>query len=550
VLCPGCRRQLNRSASTCGHCGLARPGAPAALELVLPDGARVPLGDELVLGRAPGSTLQLADPTVSRTHARIGTSPGGGAPVIEDAGSSAGTFVDDAPVSGPVVLRDGARIRLGTVTLGVERRRADDEAGRTIVVRPGASLLVSAVTTEGTEPASATRFGLRPRLRSGYALKRLEAAEGADRWVLRDLRSDRFLRLGERDAELLQQLDGERSLVELIAFAEREWGPTGPARVARLLADLGERGLLAGVDGSEGDGDAPRGRLRRWIGPHVWEVRGLGPRFERLYEHGGWILFSQVVLTLLAVLGVAGVACFAYLVIGRYGTPFVVAQKIGLGGLVFLAGRFAFAAVHEIAHGLTMASFGRRVDRAGLKAVLVFPYVFVDTSEAWFEPRRRRIAIAAAGPVSDLTLGGLFAVLSVVVEGTLREVFFQLAFSAYVGALFNLNPFLDRDGYHILVDVLREPGLRKRARAQFERRLSGDRRATDERALARYSVAATVWAVVGALFAIAMSLRYEAVLVEYAPKALVYVVFAALWLALFVPLLLTVGRPLAARVRG
>jgi putative peptide zinc metalloprotease protein len=137
-----------------------------------------------------------------------------------------------------------------------------------------------------------------------------------------------------------------------------------------------------------------------------------------------------------------------------------------------------------------MASYGRRVDRAGLKAIFILPYVFVDTSEAWFEPRRHRIAISAAGPVSDFTIGGLFAVLATVVSGTTREVFFQLAFSAYIGALFNLNPFLDRDGYHILVDVLREPGLKKRAKAQFDRRMSGGgRRESDQRALARYSAA-------------------------------------------------------------
>ena len=53
----------------------------------------------------------------------------------------------------------------------------------------------------------------------------------------------------------------------------------------------------------------------------------------------------------------------------------------------------------------------------------------------------------------------------------MRDVFFQLAFAGYVGAFFNLNPFIDRDGYHMLVDYLREPGLRKRAKDQFSRRL-------------------------------------------------------------------------------
>ena len=129
--------------------------------------------------------------------------------------------------------------------------------------------------------------------------------------------------------------------------------------------------------------------------------------------------------------------------------------------------------MHETAHGLAMASFGRRIHRAGFKLVVIFPYAFVDTSEAWFEPRNRRIAISAAGPVSDFALGGIFSILCVFVEGTTRDVFFQLAFAGYVGAFFNLNPFIDRDGYHILVDYLREPGLRKRAKDQFSRRLSG-----------------------------------------------------------------------------
>ena len=156
---------------------------------------------------------------------------------------------------------------------------------------------------------------------------------------------------------------------------------------------------------------------------------------------------------------------FAYLIAGRYGTPFVVASKIGLGGLVFLVGRFIVVAMHESAHGLAMASFGRKVDRAGFKLLFIFPYAFVDTSEAWFEPRRRRIAISAAGPVSDFSLGALFSICCLRPRPMAPSATSSsnLAFAAYVGAFFNLNPFIDRDGYQILVDVLREPGLRRRA---------------------------------------------------------------------------------------
>jgi putative peptide zinc metalloprotease protein len=550
VLCGSCRRQLGRNATVCGHCGTPLAGAGSPLELVLPDGTRVPLVGEMTLGRAPGSTLQLSDPTVSRSHARIAADGSNGPPTLEDTGSSAGTFVDDHRLepARPVQLRDGARIRLGTLTLGVESHRDAAAAGRTIVVRPGASMLVSAV---GAEPANGTQFGFRPRVRSGYALKRLEESEGSKRYVLRDLRSGKFLRLSDRDAEIFELLDGDHSLVEIIAAAEQRSGGAGSARVARLLADLGERGFLAGVAARDDDQPAlkPTG-WRRVLGPHEKSWTGLGKVFDWVYEKGGWLLFTRPVLATLGAIVVAGIAAFVYLVAGRYGTPFVVAKKVGLGGAIFLGGRFAFVAVHELAHGLTMSSFGRHVDKAGFKFILVLPYAFVDTSEAWFEPRRNRIAISAAGPVSDFSIGGACAILSFAVHGTLREVFFQLAFSAYIGGLFNLNPFLDRDGYHMLVDILREPGLKKRAKAQLERRAGGDKRETDSVALRRYSIASVGWSVVGALFAVGMSLRYEKVLVHLTTKPVVYTVMATVWVMLFIPVFVALGKPLIMKRRA
>jgi putative peptide zinc metalloprotease protein len=545
VLCPHCRRQVTRGTAFCRSCGAPLGGGEAPLELVLAGGERVALVEDMVIGRAAGSTLRLDDPSVSRTHARISVRDGR----IEDAGSSHGTWVDGAPLARPAVLRDGMRIRIGDQELMVERRRGDAEAARTIVVPAGASLVVGAVGTSAVA-GPATQFGMRPRMRSGYALKRLDEDEGARRWVLRDLTRDGYLRLSDNDAQLLELLDGSRSLVDLIGEAEQRFGAGGPARLARLLADLGERGFLAGVAGTQA-GVAEPGFWRRLIVPREKVFGGVGAFFDGLYRRGGWVLFTRPALWAIAVLCVVGVGVFAALIAGRYGTPFVVADKIGLGGLVFLLGRFAVVAVHETAHGLAMASFGRRVERAGLKLVVILPYAFVDTSEAWFEPRRRRIAISGAGPVSDLALGAIFSLCCLALaEGTVRDVFFQLAFAGYVGAFFNLNPFIERDGYHMLVDWLREPGLRRRAREQFARRLSGRGRSSDSPVLARYSLWGLAWTVAAGVFAVVLSLRYEPVMTALAPDWVVYVVMGTLWVAFFAPALVVVGRPLLQRGRG
>jgi putative peptide zinc metalloprotease protein len=555
VLCPACRRQIERGASYCGSCGSPLQGSSAPLELVLDDATRVPVVTEMTLGRAPGSTVVLADPTVSRLHARIHADGAAGnghgdAVVIEDAGSSHGTWLDGVRVTGPVPLHDGAKLRLGSQELGVERRRDAAEAGRTIVVRPGASLVVPAAGPPGMT-AQATQFGMKPRVRSGYALKRLEASEGSKRWVLKDLRSDRFLRLSDNDAQIFEMLDGRNSLVDLIGKAEQRFGARGAARLARLLGDLGDRGFLAGVAGTQTAVETPPSRLRRLMKPREKAFTGVGERFDALYRRGAWVLFTRPALLAIGAIGLAGIAAFVYLVIGRYGTPFVVAKKIGLGGLVFLLGRFALAAVHETAHGLTMASFGRKVSKAGFKLLMIFPYAYVDTSEAWFEPRKRRIAISAAGAVSDFSLAGLFSLCCLLLEpGTVRDIFFNLAFAGYVGAFFNLNPFIERDGYHILVDVLREPGLRRRAREQFQRRLSGKSVEGDSPVLARYSLWGLAWTALASLFAVGMSLRYKAVLDALAPAWIVWTVMATVWVGLFIPVVIVLAKPLAERFRG
>jgi putative peptide zinc metalloprotease protein len=511
---------------------LGKPGqsdGSEALELVLSDRTRVPLVGDVTIGRAPGSTVRLDDPAVSRRQARISVARGEA--LLEDAGSSYGTWLDGRRLAARERLRDGSQIRVGDQVLVVERHRDEADAGRTILVPAGASLALTG----------------NPQLRPGYALKRLEASEGDKRWVLRDLETNRFLRMSDDDAALVQLLDGSRDTAGLLREAERRDGEAGPARLARLLSELAERGLLAGVSGAPAAG---RPRAARLAAPKELTWDGAGAFFERLYRRGGWVLFSRPALSAIGLLICAGLVAFPYLVVGRYGTPFVVAHKVGIGALIFLLGRLAVVAVHETAHGLTMASYGRRVRRAGLKVVLIFPYAFVDTSEAWLEPRRRRIAISVAGPVSDLSLGAVFSLCCLALPaGTTRDIFFQLAFAAYVGALFNLNPFVERDGYQILVDVLREPGLRRRAREQLSRRLSGQGRATDSRVLQRYAVAAVAWSVVAACFAAGMSLRYETRLADVASGPVVWGVMAVLWLGFFLPVIAVLGGPLRQRRR-
>ncbi|MEA2247129.1 MAG: putative peptide zinc metalloprotease protein [Solirubrobacteraceae bacterium] len=549
MLCPGCHRRLE-AAGVCPRCGGGRAATSAVvLELVLADRVRVPLLHDVTIGRAPGSTLRLDDPAVSCRQARISV-PDDGRVFLEDAGSSFGTWLDGRRVEGREPLRDGSRIRIGDRELVVERRRDESEAGRTVVVRPGESLVMPAAGSATPQPPSGA-FGTHPRVRPGYALKRLDASEGERRWILRDLESNRSMQMTGADAALFELLDGRRSLAELINAAGRRDAAGGPARLARLLTELADRGLLAGVGAPDPAARADPGRLRKLATPKEWTWAGAGALFDRLYRRGAWRLFTRPAPAAIAALVVAGLVAFPYLVIGGYGTPFVVAHKVAVGALIFLLGRLAVVAVHETAHGLTMTSFGRRVRRAGLKVLLIFPYPFVDTSEAWFEPPRRRIEIRAAGPVSDFSMGAVFSLCCLALpSGTIRDIFFQLAFAAYVGGCLNLNPFVERDGYHILVDLLRQPGLRRRAREQMFRRMSGRGDAADSGLLTRYAATGLGWSAVTACFAAGMSWRYRPSLAAVAREPVAWAVLAALGVAFLLPVVAVLAGPLRARWRS
>ena len=81
-------------------------------------------GDNII-GRDPRSDIWLDAPGVSRRHAIIRVDSSNWRVMLEDLGSTNGTFVRRAPVDGEVALADGDLIQVGTVDLTVRLWAAD-----------------------------------------------------------------------------------------------------------------------------------------------------------------------------------------------------------------------------------------------------------------------------------------------------------------------------------------------------------------------------------------------------------------------------------------
>ncbi len=119
------QRRTHRLRRHVGRPGRAAPLEPATDCLRLrvtagnAQGSEIQVEDELLIGRQASEEGTLGqDAEISRQHARIARS--GGDFVIEDLGSTNGTFVNGRQISRPEILSPGDRIQVGATTLVVQ----------------------------------------------------------------------------------------------------------------------------------------------------------------------------------------------------------------------------------------------------------------------------------------------------------------------------------------------------------------------------------------------------------------------------------------------
>lgn len=136
------------------------------------------------------------------------------------------------------------------------------------------------------------------------------------------------------------------------------------------------------------------------------------------------------------------------------------------GGLSFLlAGSFS-KAIHEFAHAYTAKRYGVRVPAMGLAFMVMWPFLYTDTSETWkLANRKKQIAIASAGVLAELALACFATLLWVITpEGVMKSIFFILATTTWVMTLaVNASPLMRFDGYFVLSDFLDFPNLHDRS---------------------------------------------------------------------------------------
>jgi putative peptide zinc metalloprotease protein len=135
--------------------------------------------------------------------------------------------------------------------------------------------------------------------------------------------------------------------------------------------------------------------------------------------------------------------------------------------LYSLAGRFSYnvatlwvlflalEAIHEFGHGLVCKHFGGEVPEVGFSLVYFTPSFYMDTTDMLLFNRRQRYLVIFAGIWSELVICGLATLVwALSMPGTFLNDFAYRAL-LLIGIetlIWNLNPFMQADGYYALAD--------------------------------------------------------------------------------------------------
>jgi putative peptide zinc metalloprotease protein len=329
-----------------------------------------------------------------------------------------------------------------------------------------------AAATQGAEAAWQRVSVLRPRLREHLRVH-VHRYRGEPWYVVEDPLANRCHRFDSTAWSLVRLLDGERNVGTAAARLGLADHVAGRAEVLTLMARLHAVDLLAaGLPPSteallERLHKAARSRLQRgMMSPLSVRVPLLDP--DRLLARArglARLMFNVpgLVAWLLAVCAGALLAAEHWdeLVLHfetRALDPRNVAMLWAIYPLVKL--------LHELGHGLAVKRWGGSVHEMGVMLLVFTPVPYVDaTASTAFSSKHRRMVVAGAGIMVELLLAALAMwAWAGLAPGLARDAAFDvMLIGAGSTLLFNGNPLLRFDGYHVLADAIEIPNLATRS---------------------------------------------------------------------------------------
>lgn len=399
---------------------------------------------------------------------------------------------------------------------------------------PSPAATVGAVQTPARDPMETVRL---PALRDDLALLPAPPGlDGAPGWTIHDPVRNRYFRIGPEAFALVAHWRHANPRIIAAAVAEENLYEPTVDDVMGFYQFLAANNLTETADTAylARQAEARETGWFWWLIHNYLFFRIPLVRPDRfLAATAGWVapFYSRAWLAIVLLVAAAG-----GLLVARQWDAFLHTfqhffspEGLALYGVTLMGTKI----LHELGHAYTAKRFGCRVPTMGVAFLVMWPVLYTDTTDAWrLVSRRQRLAVAAAGMLTELTLAA-FATLawSFLPDGPLRSAAFFLATVSWVTTLaINLSPFMRFDGYYLLSDALDVPNLQERAfalaRWKLREWLFGLDMAPPEQMSARLRRTLLVYSYVTWIYRLALFLGIALLVYHVAVKVLGILLFA------------------------
>ncbi len=297
--------------------------------------------------------------------------------------------------------------------------------------------------------------------------------QGVEYWVIKEPLGQKFYQFPPHVFYILEQLDGTRTIEELIDGFQREHAPKRITRseLQQLLTRFHKDGLVISSVPGQGIELLRRGRKSAAMEKvtslsNILAVRwrGFDPEgILNFLDRRIWWVFTPTAIVITLVL--ATVALFSVLVnieafqsrLPGFDQFFDPRRWLMFAGV--LAGT---KMLHEFGHGLSCKRLGGECHEIGFMLLVLTPCLYCNVSDSWRLPNKwHRAAIGAAGMYVEIILATIATFVWWFVEpGWVQDLCLQVMLVSSVSTvLFNGNPLLRFDGYYILSDILEIPNM-------------------------------------------------------------------------------------------
>lgn len=316
---------------------------------------------------------------------------------------------------------------------------------------------------------------LRPHLRPQVRVKR-QRFRNQIWYQLADTGSGRNHRLNQPAYWFIGRLNGDHTVAEVWNELVQKYGDEALTQddAIRVLGQLSNAELLQcqltpNIEALFHQ-HKQQTKRKRWmeLNPLAIRVRLFDPsRWLAMFDPWLPALFrpASFVLWLIVVAPALLLAAEHWVELRAFATAHVQTPRYLL--IAWLAYPF-IKLIHELGHALAVRRWGGEVHDVGFTAFVLVPVPYVNASAATGFPRRsQRALVSGIGIMVELFLAALALYLWLNVQpGLVQDTAFVVMLITSVSTLvFNGNPLLRFDGYHLLCDLLDLPNLDARSKS-------------------------------------------------------------------------------------